>query len=90
MGTCFVIFLFCGCSVFLSYAISNKKSELGILVPNPLSLFKSLLIEILFFKFSKIWVFFGIGYFSFRFRFDFFGIGIGYFSSCGAVQMLGI
>ena len=37
-----------------------------------------------------IWVFFGIGYFSFRFRFHIFGIGIGYFSSYGVVQMLGI
>ena len=33
-----------------------------------------------------IWVFFGIGYFSFCFRFDFFGIGIRYFSSCGAIK----
>ena len=64
--------------------------ELGILVPTPVSLFKSLWIEIWFFKFSMIWVFFGIGYFSFCFRFHIFGIGIGYFSSCGVVQMLGI
>ena len=94
MGTCFVIFfifyLFCGCSVFLSYVISDKKLELVILVPTPFSLFKSLWIEIWFFKFSMIWVFFGIGYFSFHFRFHIFGIGIGYFSSCGAVQMLNI
>ena len=64
--------------------------ELGILVPTPVSLFKSLWIEIWFFQFSMIWVFFGIGYFSFCFRFHIFGIGIGYFSSCGVVQMLGI
>ena len=38
---CNFIYLFCGCSAFLSYAISEKKSEFGILVPTPLSLFKT-------------------------------------------------
>ena len=76
MGTCFVIFFLLWMHCLLSYVISDKKLELVILVPTPLSLFQ-LWIEIWFFKFSMIWVFFGIGYFSFRFKFDFFGIGIG-------------
>ena len=57
---CNFIYLFCGCSTFLSYAISEKKSEFGILVPTPpfsVQDFKSLWIEIWFFKFSMIWVF---------------------------------
>ena len=65
----------------------EKKWELGILVPTPLSLFKTsshfgLRSDFL----SLAW----FGYFSFHFRFHIFGIGIGYFSSCEAVQMLGI
>ena len=84
---CNFIYLFCGCSTFLSYVISEKKSEFGILVPTPLSLFKTSSHFGLRSDFLNLAWF---GYFSFRFRLHIFGIGIGYFSSCGIVQMLGI
>ena len=73
VGTCFVFFFsFCGCSVFTCSVYFHIQITFKFMTknrPTPLSLLKSLWIEIWFFKFSTIWVFFGIGYFSFCFSF---------------------
>ena len=86
--TCFVIFFILWMLCLSKLCdIWEKKSEFGILVPTPLSLFKTSSHFGLRSDFLNLAWF---GYFSFRFRLHIFGIGIGYFSSCGIVQMLGI